>query len=69
MKLQIQDQVINGYELGTAVGNSTSPILISQLLMLAFPSGIFYKDGELTLNNVPSTITEAYIDGGILKIR
>lgn len=69
MKLQIEDQLINGYELAGSVGNSTSPVLISQLIMLAFPSGIFYKDGELTLNNVPSTITEAYIDGGILKIR
>ena len=69
MKLQIQDQLINGYDLAGVIGNSSSPVLISQLLMLAFPSGIFYKDGELTLNNVPSTITEAYIDGGILKIR
>ena len=69
MKLQIQDQLINGYDLAGVVGNSSSPLLISQLILMAFPSGIFYKDGELTLNNVPSTITEAYIDNGILKIR
>lgn len=69
MKLQIQDQLISGYELAGAVGNATSSMPISQFVLLAFPSGIFYKDGELTVSSAPSTITEAYIDNGILKIR
>jgi len=69
MNFQIEDQLIKGYILGSLISNSVQDVLISQMALSTAIFGIFYKDGVLTITNIESDATEAFVEDGILKLK
>jgi len=70
MTFPIEDQLIKGYILGTASGEFTPDVLISEMVLDTILYGISYKDGILNLKNIKiDEATEAYVQDGILRIK
>lgn len=76
MDFLLEDQLINGFQLGTLTNTVSEPTLISDVMINTLIFGISYYNGVLTVNDEPLLMgssdipTEAYVDDNkILKLR
>ena len=67
MKFLINDQLVKGYVLGASYATFSEETLISE--MFTAPYGIFYKEGELDVQNLKDNFTEAFVEDGVLKLK